>query len=191
MKPVLTFPFTVITMPPYWMKIQNGQRHGRWPTLNPWIQELQWANEMAGVNHGLRATLWGSDSPWRADEAFAAIAEASNGVAQDPTLEAAMPEALGELQRLFVPPPEAELPMPVRVLFPALSASWNRGIDVSVEADPYRRRNSLGRRLAMAVYHEFGGDREPILAAARLFPCTCSGDEYPHDHDTLLLQIHR
>lgn len=199
MKPIFTFTFTVITKPSYRLKIELGRKHGRWPIVNPWIEELEWANEMTGVDHPLCATLWGSDSPWRADEALAAIAEASGGLAQDPQLEAAVPEAISELRRVWHLPSfvntaggrvrQAE---PMRVIFPGLSASWNRHADTSVERDTYRRRNSLGRRLAMAIHSEFDAETEKFsLAVARLFPCTCSGDEYPHEPDRLLLQIHR
>ena len=199
MKPIFTFPFTVITMPSYRLKIQLGRKHGRWPTANPLIEELEWANEMAGVNHELRATLWGSESPWRADEALAAIAEASGGVAQDPALEAAVPDALSAIYRLrsardvgFLTSIRYRPEPSFRILFPGLGADWNRDADVRIEGDPHRRRNSLGRRRAMAICYETARRRGSpgTLSAARLFPCTANGDEYPHPIGSFLLQIH-
>lgn len=204
MEQIFTFPFTVITMPSYRTKIDLGQKHGRWPTVNPWIADLEWRNEMAGCNFELRASLWGSSAPWRADEALAEIAEASGGVAQDPTLEAAVPDALYAFKRLVQGDGSQLMAQlvgwpvfPARIVFPGLGASWNHGADVSVEHDPYRRRNSLGRRTAKAISCELVASPRKdeafrfVLGVGRLFPCTLSGEEYPHPTDSFLLQIHR
>jgi hypothetical protein len=191
MHPLITFPFTVITKPSFSLKIRNRKRN-LWPEADPIIEDADWPQEMAGRDHELKVTLWGSESPWLASEALDAIAKASGGVVQDPSLEAAMPDAAHEIHRLraahderlmgairFRPKP------PFRILFPAFSAKWNMGEAL--------RCDHCGCRHTVAICYEMERRRgyPGLLTLARLFPGIRTGNPMPHPVDTFYAQIHQ
>lgn len=196
MKKLITFPFPcrpalALHEKLYWY--DRAWRDG----ANPRIGEIGWSHTQAELM--LSATLWGSETPWRADEAINEIGRVSNGQFQSPELEAYFPEALHKLwmrragrDYKLMSAIRYRPSAPFRILVPTLAADWNIGADVSIQEDPHRRRNSLGRRLAMSVCYEI--DRRKgypgRLTVARLFPCGMAGDEFTHPVDTFLLQIH-
>lgn len=191
MHPLITFPFTVITKPSFSLKFRNRCRD-LWPEADQIIEHADWPYEMAGRDHELKVTLWGSESPWQAGEALDAIASASGGVVQDPSLEAAMPDAAHKIHHLraandaafmgairFRPGP------PFRILFPAFSAKWNRGENLSCQ--------HCGCRQTAAICYEMQRRRgyPGKLSLVRLFPGIREGNPLPHPVDTFYAQIHQ
>ncbi|HEY4507700.1 MAG TPA: hypothetical protein VJJ47_02385 [Candidatus Paceibacterota bacterium] len=168
--------------------------------VTPWLGSLELPLALQNPAGVFIATLWGSKEPWNTAEGLAEISGESGGTPQDPRLESLFPLAARLLllkhrayevcfwDKLHLPPTQA-----LGVVFPALGASWNEGVEVSPLATDWGRLNHPRYRTAKTFGLRVPLRRceRPTLGAGPLFPIDGQGRDIPNGRDTVFLQIHR